>query len=298
MIYESTLELIGRTPMLRLNKLGCSNVCLKLEKNNPAGSIKDRAVCCMIEQMEINGELTEGDILVEATSGNTGIALSMIGKLKNYKVIIVMPENMSKERIMLMKAYGAKIILTDKSLGMKGSIDMMNKLKSENSNYKSLNQFDNKNNALAHYKGTGVEIYNDMPDIDIFVCGVGTAGTIVGTAKYLKEKNPNIKVIALEPETSPAISKGKGGPHGIQGIGAGFVTGVYEDSLVDEVMLISDKDAYDMVRTLAEKEGILVGISAGCNVFGATKLAEKYPNKKIVTVAPDGIDKYMSMDIF
>lgn len=298
MINNNVLDMIGNTPMIKLNNIGNSNLYVKLEKYNPAGSIKDRAVYYMVENLEKNGILKKGDVLVEATSGNTGIALSMIGSLKGYKVIIVMPETMSVERRTLMKAYGAELILTDGSLGMKGSIEKMNKLLSENSNYISLKQFDNEYNPLAHYETTGVEIYNQVKDIDIFVCGVGTGGTISGVGKYLKEQNPNIKVVAVEPEGSPVISKNKKGSHKIQGIGAGFIPKNYNKNVVDEVMTITDEESYEGVRIMAQKEGILVGISSGANIYAALKLCEMYPDKKIVTVAPDGIDKYMSMEIF
>ena len=298
MINNNVLDMIGNTPMIKLNNIGNSNIYVKLEKYNPAGSIKDRAVYYMVENLEKNGLLKKGDVLVEATSGNTGIALSMIGSLKGYKVIIVMPETMSVERRTLMKAYGAELILTDGSLGMKGSIEKMNKLLSENSNYISLKQFDNEYNPLAHYETTGVEIYNQVKDIDIFVCGVGTGGTISGVGKYIKEQNPNIKVFAVEPEGSPVISKNKKGSHKIQGIGAGFIPKNYNENVVDEVMTITDEESYKGVRIMAQKEGILVGISSGANVYAALKLCEMYPDKKIVTVAPDGIDKYMSMGIF
>ena len=298
MINNNVLDMIGNTPMIKLNNIGNSNLYVKLEKYNPAGSIKDRAVYYMVENLEKNGLLKKGDVLVEATSGNTGIALSMIGSLKGYKVIIVMPETMSIERRTLMKAYGAKFILTDGSLGMKGSIEMMNKLLSENTNYISLKQFENEYNPLAHYETTGVEIYNQVKDIDIFVCGVGTGGTISGVGKYLKEQNLNIRVVAVEPEGSPVISKNKKGSHKIQGIGAGFIPKNYNKNVVDEVMTITDEESYKGVRIMAQKEGILVGISSGANVYAALKLCEMYPDKKIVTVAPDGIDKYMSMGIF
>ena len=298
MINNNVLDMIGNTPMIKLNNIGNSNLYVKLEKYNPAGSIKDRAVYYMVENLEKNGLLKKGDVLVEATSGNTGRALSMIGSLKGYKVIIVMPETMSVERRTLMKAYGAELILTDGSLGMKGSIEKMNKLLSENSNYISLKQFDNEYNPLAHYETTGVEIYNQVKDIDIFVCGVGTGGTISGVGKYLKEQNPNIKVVAVEPEGSPVISKNKKGSHKIQGIGAGFIPKNYNKNVVDEVMTITDEESYKGVRIMAQKEGILVGISSGANIYAALKLCEMYPDKKLVTVAPDGIDKYMSIGIF
>ena len=298
MINNNVLDMIGNTPMVNLYNIGRGNIYVKLEKYNPAGSIKDRAVYYMVENLEKNELLKKGDVLVEATSGNTGIALSMIGSLKGYKVIIVMPETMSVERRTLMKAYGAELILTDGSLGMQGSIEMMNKLLSENTNYISLKQFENEYNPLAHYETTGVEMYNQVKDIDIFVCGVGTGGTISGVGKYLKEQNPNIKVVAVEPEGSPVISKNKKGSHKIQGIGAGFIPKNYNKNVVDEVMTITDEESYKGVRIMAQKEGILVGISSGANIYAALKLCEMYPDKKIVTVAPDGIDKYMSMGIF
>ena len=298
MINNNVLDMIGNTPMIKLNNIGNSNIYVKLEKYNPAGSIKDRAVYYMVENLEKHGILKKGDVIVEPTSGNTGIGLAMIGRIKGYRVVIVMPETMSVERRTLMKVYGAELILTDGSLGMKGSIEKMNKLLSENSNYRSLRQFDNEYNPFAHYKTTGVEIFNQVKDIDIFVCGVGTGGTISGVGKYLKEQNPNIKVVAVEPEGSPVISKNKKGSHKIQGIGAGFIPKNYNENVVDEVMTITDEESYEGVRIMAQKEGILVGISSGANVYAALKLCEMYPDKKIVTVAPDGIDKYMSMGIF
>ena len=296
MIYENVASLIGNTPILRLNNL-CPNIYLKLERQNPGGSIKDRAVLSMIEGMEKSGQLKRGDTLVEATSGNTGIALSMIGNLKGYKVIIIMPETMSIERRALMKAYGAELILTEGKLGMSGSITKAKELLNQNLNYKSLGQFDNIDNPMAHYHTTGIEIYNDVSDIDMFVCGVGTGGTLSGVAKYLKEKNPNIKIVALEPKKSPLISQGISNSHNIQGIGANFIPKNYDETLVDEIILVDDKDAFEGVRLLAKKEGLLVGISSGANVYGALELAKKYPNKKIVTIAPDGIEKYISMGI-
>jgi len=296
MVYENVASLIGNTPILRLNNL-CPNIYLKLERQNPGGSIKDRAVLSMIEGMEKSGQLKRGDVLVEATSGNTGIALSMIGNLKGYKVIIIMPETMSIERRALMKAYGAELILTEGKLGMSGSITKAEELLNQNSNYKSLGQFDNIDNPMAHYHTTGVEIYNDVSYIDMFVCGVGTGGTLSGVAKYLKEKNPNIKIVALEPKKSPLISQGIANSHNIQGIGANFIPKNYDETLVDEIILVDDKDAFEGVRLLAKKEGLLVGISSGANVYGALELAKKYPDKKIVTIAPDGIEKYISMGI-
>lgn len=296
MIYESILNTISNTPIIRLNNI-CPNIYLKLERQNPGGSIKDRAVLSMIEGLEKQGKLNKGDVLVEATSGNTGIALSMIGNLKGYKVIIIMPETMSIERRAIMKAYGAHLILTDGKLGMSGSINKANQLLSQNSNYKSVAQFENSDNKNAHYNTTGVEIYNDISDIDIFICGVGTGGTLSGVAKYLKEQNKKIKIVAIEPKKSPLISQGISNTHNIQGIGANFIPKNYDESLVDEIMLVDDNEAYKGVRVLAQKEGILAGISSGANVYGALELSKKYPNKKIVTIAPDGIEKYISMGI-
>ncbi len=298
MVKKNVLDMIGNTPMVKLSNIGKGNIYVKLEKYNPAGSVKDRPVYYMVENLETSGQLKDGDVLIEATSGNTGLALAMIGNLKGYKVVLVMPETMSIERRNLMKAYGAELILTDGSLGMSGSIEVMNKLLKENSNYISIKQFDNEYNTLSHYETTAVEISKQVSDIDIFVCGVGTGGTISGVGKYLKERNPNIKIIAVEPESSPVISKNRKGPHKIQGIGAGFIPKIYNANVVDEVMTITDEESYEGVRMMAKNEAILIGLSSGANVYAASKLHEKYPNKKIVTVAPDGIEKYMSIDIF
>lgn len=222
----------------------------------------------------------------------------MVARLKGYKVIIVMPENMSIERRNLVKAYGAELVLTDKSKGMNGSIEKANELLNENPNYKSLNQFSNKDNIMAHYETTGVEIYNDLPNIDIFTCGIGTGGTFSGVGRYLKEQNKNIKLVAMEPKYSPLISSGKCGKHNIQGIGANFIPENFDRSICDEIITVSDEDAFEMVRKLGEIEGLLVGISSGANIYAAIEIAKKYKGKNVVTIAPDGIDKYMSMDIF
>lgn len=297
MIYENVLDLIGNTPIVRLNKLGYPNVYVKLEKYNPAGSVKDRAVYYMIKGAEERNELKPGDTLVEATSGNTGIGLAMIGKLKGYKVIIIMPESMSIERRQLVKAYGAELILTDSAKGMNGSVEKAKELIKKN-NYKSLNQFDNADNTLAHYKTTAVEIFKELPDIDIFTCGIGTGGTLSGVGKYLKEQKSSIKIIGIEPEKSPLISKGESSSHRIQGIGANFIPGNFDSDICDEVITVKDDDAFETVKLMASVEGILLGISSGANIFTAIELSKKYKNKKILTVAPDGIEKYMSMEIF
>ena len=293
---KNVIELIGNTPLVNLEKIN-ENIFVKLENKNPGGSIKDRAVLGMILGAEEKGLLKTGDRIIEATSGNTGIATAMIGKSRGYQVTIIMPESMSLERRSLIKAYGAELILTEAAKGMQGSIDKMQELLATG-NYKSLGQFDNRDNPDYHYKTTGPEIYNELKDVDIFVAGIGTGGTLSGIGSYLKDQNPNVRVYGVEPETSPLISKGQAGPHKIQGIGANFIPKNYFADIVDDLILISDDEAYEMVRQVANDEGILLGISAGANIVAAKKLAERFPNKKIVTVAPDGADKYMSMGIF
>ena len=293
---KNVIELIGNTPLVNLEKID-KNVYVKLENKNPGGSIKDRAVLGMILGAEEKGLLRAGDRIVEATSGNTGIATAMIGKSRGYQVTIIMPESMSVERRSLIKAYGAELILTEAAKGMQGTIDKMNELLATG-DYKSLGQFDNRDNPDYHYKTTGPEIYSELKDVDIFVAGIGTGGTVSGIGSYLKDQNPEVKVYGVEPEASPLISGGQAGPHKIQGIGANFIPKNYFADIVDDLILISDDEAYEMVRQVANDEGILIGISAGANIAAAKKLAEKFPGKKIVTVAPDGADKYMSMGIF
>lgn len=293
---KNVIELIGNTPLVNLEKID-KNVYVKLENKNPGGSIKDRAVLGMILGAEEKGLLKAGDRIVEATSGNTGIATAMIGKSRGYQVTIIMPESMSVERRSLIKAYGAELILTEAAKGMQGSIDKMNELLATGE-YKSLGQFDNRDNPDYHYKTTGPEIYSELKDVDIFVAGIGTGGTVSGIGSYLKDQNPEVKVYGVEPEASPLISGGQAGPHKIQGIGANFIPKNYFADIVDDLILISDDEAYEMVRQVANDEGILIGISAGANIAAAKKLAEKFPGKKVVTVAPDGADKYMSMGIF
>ncbi|WP_434796496.1 cysteine synthase A [Terrisporobacter vanillatitrophus] len=298
MIYKDALELIGNTPIISLDKIGYKNVYVKLEKYNPGGSIKDRIALSMIEGAEKRGVLKEGSVLVEATSGNTGIALAMAGNLKGYKVVIIMPETMSIERRQLVKAFGAELILTEGSKGMNGTIEKLQELLKENDNYVSLGQFENEDNPKVHYDTTGPEIYKEVPDVNVIIAGIGSGGTISGAGKFLKEKNESVEVIGIEPEASPLITEKKAGPHKIQGIGANFIPKNYDKDIVDEVITVSEEDAFEMVRFFANKLGILVGISSGANVFAAIELSKKYPNKKIVTVAPDGADKYMSMGIF
>ena len=293
---KNVIELIGNTPLVNLEKID-KNVYVKLENKNPGGSIKDRAVLGMILGAEEKGLLKAGDRIVEATSGNTGIATAMIGKSRGYQVTIIMPESMSVERRSLIKAYGAELILTEAAKGMQGSIDKMQELLASGE-YKSLGQFDNKDNPDYHYKTTGPEIYDELKDVDIFVAGIGTGGTVSGIGAYLKDQNTQIKVYGVEPKSSPLITRGQAGPHKIQGIGANFIPKNYFADLVDEVILITDDEAFEMVRQVANNEGILIGISAGANIAAAKKLAERFPGKKVVTVAPDGADKYMSMGIF
>ena len=293
---NNVLELIGNTELVNLAKID-PNIYIKLENKNPGGSIKDRAVLGMFIGMEERNELKKGDRIVEATSGNTGIAAAMIGSQKGIEVNIIMPESMSKERRDLIKAYGANLILTPASEGMQGSIDKMNEML-ETGRYKSLKQFSNEDNINYHYKTTGPEIYKDIPDVDIFVAGFGTGGTISGVGKYLKETVENVKIIAMEPASSPLLTEGYAGPHKIQGIGANFIPSNLKKEFIDEYITVTDEEALDMVKKIGAKEGLLLGITSGANVAAALKLAEKYPDKKIVTVAPDGIDKYMSMNIF
>ena len=293
---KNVIELIGNTPLINLEKID-KNIFVKLENKNPGGSIKDRTVLGMILGAEEKGLLKAGDRIVEATSGNTGIATAMIGKSRGYQVTIIMPESMSVERRSMIKAYGAELILTEAAKGMQGTIDKMNELLATG-DFKSLGQFDNRDNPDYHYKTTGPEIYTELRDVDIFVAGIGTGGTLSGIGSYLKDQNPNVKVYGIEPEASPIITKGQAGPHKIQGIGANFIPKNYFADIVDDLILISDDEAYEMVRQVANDEGILLGISAGANIAAAKRLAERFPNKKVVTVAPDGADKYMSMGIF
>ncbi|MBU3214980.1 cysteine synthase A [Clostridium estertheticum] len=302
MMYNNVLDMIGGTPVLKLNKLvsgDIADVYVKLEKYNPAGSIKDRAALGMIEKAEKLGLLKEGFTIVEPTSGNMGIALAMIGRIKGYDVIIVMPDSMSVERRSLIKAYGAQLVLTDGSKGMKGAINKAKEISDGDSKFFLPQQFVNIANPEKHYETTAEEIFSDIADVDVFVAGVGTGGTITGVGRRLKEFNKEIKVVAVEPAKSPVLSGGEPGPHKIQGIGAGFTPDIYDSSVIDEIMQITDEEAFDIAKRLAKEEGILVGISTGANVAAAIKLAKKLgKGKKVVTVAPDGGEKYISMGIY
>lgn len=301
MIYNNIIEMIGNTPILKVNNLTDENsaeVYVKLEKFNVGGSVKDRAALGMIEKAEELGLLKKGSVIVEPTSGNTGIAIAMIGKLKGYKVIIVMPDTMSKERRSLIKAYGAELLLTEGAKGMKGAIEKANEL-GKKDGYFIPQQFENVANPEKHYETTAEEIYKDTPDLDYFIASVGTGGTLTGIAKNLKSKLPNLKTIAVEPEKSPVLSGGKPGSHKIQGIGAGFVPSIYEEKYVDEVRTVSDEDAYDIAKRFGIEEGALVGISSGAAIKVALDLAKKVgKGKKILVIAPDGGEKYISTGLY
>ncbi len=306
MIYKNALELIGNTPLMELTKIEKeyqlqSKIYAKLESFNPGGSIKDRIALKMIEDAESKGILKEGSVIIEPTSGNTGIGLALVSKVKGYRLIIVMPENMSIERRQLISAYGGEIILTPKAEGMSGSINKANELNKQIPNSVILSQFTNPSNPLTHYQTTGVEIYNDLNgDIDVFIAGVGTGGTITGIGKYLKEKNPNIKVIAVEPSTSSVLSGNPKGSHGIQGIGAGFIPETLDTSIYDEIIQVSTEDAYKASRLVSSLEGTLVGISSGAALFAALEVAkrEEYQNKNIVVIFPDTGEHYLSTELY
>ena len=301
MIYNNTLELIGNTPILKLNKLvdeNCAEIYIKLEKYNLGGSVKDRAALGMIEEAEKLGLLKDGSVIVEPTSGNTGIALAMIGRLKGYKVIIVMPDSMSKERRELIKAYGAELILTDGAQGMNGAIKKAKEL-SEQDNYFMPQQFENLANPKKHYETTAEEIYEDLKDLDAFIAGVGTGGTVTGVGGKLKEKIKDIKVVAVEPEKSPVLSGGSAGAHKIQGLGAGFVPSIYKHDIIDNIVKVSDEDAIRITKEVAEKEGVLLGISSGAAIYAAIEMAKVLgKGKKILAIAPDGGEKYISLGIY
>ena len=301
MLVNSALELIGNTPVLRVNNMTDENegeVFIQLEKFNPGLSIKDRAALGMIEKAEKDGILKSGSVIVEPTSGNTGIGIALVGKLKGYKVVIVMPETMSKERRDMIKAYGAELVLTEGKKGMKGAIEMAEKLVKEKG-YFMPQQFENKANPQKHYETTAEEILRDIPDIDVFVAGVGSGGTIVGVGRKLKELKPDVKVVAVEPEKSPVLSGGNPGAHKIQGIGAGFVPGVYSKDIVDEIFEVSDEDSYKVAKEFATKEGVLIGISSGAALYAGIEIAKKLGrDKKIVVISPDGGEKYFSSGLY
>lgn len=305
-IYNSIYELTGKTPLLRLNNIEKelnleAKLLAKLESFNPAGSVKDRVAVKMVEDAEKKGILKKGSVIIEPTSGNTGIGLAMVCASKGYRLIIVMPDTMSEERRKLISAYGAELVLTDGSKGMTAAIEKAEELAKEIPMSFIAGQFVNPSNPDAHYLTTGPEIYNDTEgEIDLFVAGVGTGGTITGTGKYLKEQNPEVKVIAVEPFSSPVLSKGESGKHGLQGIGAGFVPEVLDTDIFDEVICVTEDEAFESARLLAKKEGMLAGISSGAALHSAIEKAKLPENKgkTIVVLLPDTGDRYLSTDLF
>ncbi|WP_129598805.1 cysteine synthase A [Anaerophilus nitritogenes] len=302
-IANNIVELIGNTPIIKLNKLvgkDDAEVYLKLESFNPGSSIKDRVALNMIEVGEKEGYLKEGSVIVEPTSGNTGIGLAMIGASKGYKVILVMPETMSIERRKLLKAFGAEIVLTDGNLGMKGAIDKANEIVSKNPSYFMPQQFENKANPQIHRKTTALEILEQMDrDFDMFISAVGTGGTLTGIGEVLKKEMTKVKVVAVEPKNSAVLSGQKPGPHKIQGIGAGFIPKILNTNIIDEVVQVEDEDALQTARIIAKEEGILVGISSGAAIYGAIKKSKELgAGKKIVVITPDYGERYLSVDNF
>ena len=305
-IYTNVSQLVGNTPLVELSNYEKNNkleakIIAKVEYFNPAGSVKDRIAKAIIEDAEEKGLLKPGYTIIEPTSGNTGIGLAAIAASKGYKLVITLPETMSVERRNLIKAYGAELVLTDGSKGMKGAIAKAEELHQENPNSIIAGQFVNPANPKAHYLTTGPEIWKDSDgDVDFFVAGVGTGGTITGVGKYLKEKNPNIKIVAVEPDSSPVLSTGVAGPHKIQGIGAGFVPQVLDTKIYDEIIRVKNEDAFATGKSIARTDGILVGISAGAAIFAATELAKRPENKgkKIVVLLPDTGDRYLSTPLF
>lgn len=306
-VYTSADQLIGHTPLLELQKYEAkegikdAKILAKLEYFNPAGSVKDRIALGMIEDAEKSGALKPGATLIEPTSGNTGIGIAAVAAAKGYKVIIVLPDTMSVERRTLMKAYGAELVLTEGAKGMKGAIAKANELKEEIEGSIILGQFDNQANPATHFATTGPEIWEDTDgQVDIFVAGVGTGGTLTGVGKYLKEKNSNVQVVAVEPEGSPVLSEGKAGAHKIQGIGAGFVPATLDTSVYDSVIKISNEDAFATGKEIARTEGVLVGISSGAALAAAAQLAKAPENagKTIVVLLPDSGDRYLSTTLF
>lgn len=305
-IYKSMEELIGKTPIVELRNIEqqenlAARLLVKLEKTNPAGSVKDRVAKAMLDDAEAKGKLTKGGVIIEPTSGNTGIGLAAIGAARGYRVIIVMPDSMSIERRQLMTAYGAELVLTEGKLGMKGAVDKAEELKAQIPGSIIAGQFENPANPAAHRTYTGPEIWEDTDGkVDIFVAGVGTGGTVSGIGEYLKSRNKDIRIVAVEPATSPLLSTGKAGPHRIQGIGANFVPENFNRDVVDEIITVTDEDAFAAGREIARKEGLLVGISSGAALHAAVELAKRRENygKTIVALLPDTGERYLSSAMF
>lgn len=305
-IYTSADQIIGKTPLLELTHIEKefglkAKVLAKLEYFNPAGSVKDRVAKKMLDDAEAAGKLTPESVIIEPTSGNTGIGLASVAAARGYRIIIVMPETMSVERRQLMKAYGAELVLTDGTKGMKGAIEKADELAKEIPNSFIPGQFVNPSNPKAHYETTGPEIFEDTDgEVDIFVAGVGTGGTVTGVGEYLKEKKPSVKIVAVEPESSPVLSKGVTGAHKIQGIGAGFVPEVLDTKVYDEIIPVSNEAAFETGRLIGRSEGVLVGISSGAAAYAAVELAKRPENagKTIVVLLPDTGDRYLSTPLF
>ncbi len=305
-IYTSADQLIGKTPLLELKKIEKefdlkAKIFAKLEYFNPAGSVKDRVAKAMLDEAEKTGKLKKDSVIIEPTSGNTGIGLSSVAAARGYRVIIVMPETMSIERRQLVKAYGAELVLTEGSKGMKGAIAKAEELAKEITNAFIPEQFENKANPATHYETTGPEIFDDLDGmVDVFVAGVGTGGTITGVGGFLKSQLDNVKVVAVEPKSSPVLSKGTAGPHKIQGIGAGFVPPILDQEIYDEIITVTNENAFESGRLIGRKEGILVGISSGAVLWAAIELAKREENKgnNIVALFPDTGDRYLSTELF
>lgn len=305
-VYNNILELIGETPLLKLNKYEKENnleasIIAKVEYFNPGGSVKDRVALAMIEKAEQSGLINKDTLIIEPTSGNTGVGLALVAAAKGYKLILTMPDSMSVERRKILQAYGAQLVLTPGADGMKGAIAKAEELSKENKNSFIPQQFNNKANPEMHKKTTAEEIWRDTEEnVDIFVAGVGTGGTVTGIGELLKEKNPNVKIIAVEPNDSPVLSGGKPGPHKIQGIGAGFIPEILNTKILDEVIKIKNEDSFETMKKLALNEGLLVGISSGAATFAATQIAKRPENKgkKIVVLLPDTGERYLSTPLF
>ena len=302
-IYNDITETIGNTPLVRINKLnnGTAEVLAKVEYFNPGGSVKDRVGLAMIDEAEKSGQLSPGGLIIEPTSGNTGIGLALAAAVRGYRLILTMPETMSIERRKLLQAYGAELVLTEGKQGMKGAVEKAEELAKEIPDSFIAGQFVNPSNPAAHYETTGPEIWADTDGkVDIFVACVGTGGTVTGTGEYLKSQNPNVKVVAVEPKSSPVLSEGHGGAHKIQGIGAGFVPDVLDTKVYDEIIPVENEDAFATGKLIGKKEGVLVGISSGAAIWAAIQLAKRPENKgkTIVALLPDTGDRYLSTPLF